>query len=277
MVKFPSRDNENEKDDWDDWIKANNLSKLFEKLKPELRLVNILFDKVIITHSFLQFHSHVIGYAVNSPTDQLAISALAIEIVCNFGGPRIVLSITPVASLKAEQQKQFIQEALCVIHEKGSCPIVVVCDNCPLNQGTFSLFGGPGQITYEGLDLFLIYDFPHIFKNVRNNWFTEALYEDDRQNSLRLTKLTYTSVNPEPLQCQSVPLVYQVFNEKTVAAMKALKDKLKIQKGTILFIEIISNWFKMMNIKDKFVHQRLRDNFRAPWSIGQMVVKVFHI
>ena len=58
-------------------------------------------------------------------------------------------------------------------------------------------------------DLFLIYDFPHIFKNVRNNWFTEALkeieftvdgheylawwsdivnrYEDDRQNSLRLT------------------------------------------------------------------------------------------
>ena len=85
---------------------------------------------------------------------------------------------------------------------------------------------------------------------------------------MRLTKLTYTSVNPKPLQRQSVPLVYQVFNEKTVAAMKALKDKLKIQEGTILFIEIISNWLKMMNIKDKFVHQRLRDNFCAPWSNG---------
>ena len=205
----------------------NNLSKLFEKLKPEQRLVNILFDEVKLKKAMRYNDSHVIGYAVNSPTDQLATSALAIEIVCNFGGPRFVLSITPVASLKAEQQKQFIQEALRFIREKGGCPIVVVCDNCPLNQGTFSLFGDPGQIKYEGLDLFLIYDFPHIFENARNNWFTEGLkeieftvdgheylacwsdivnlYEDDRQNSLRLTKLTYTSINPKPLQRQSVP------------------------------------------------------------------------
>ena len=265
----------------------NSLSNLFQELKTEQRLVNVLFDEVKLKKAMRYSNSHVVGHAVNKP-DQLANSALAIEIVCHFGGPRFVLNITPVACLTAVQLKELIQEALRVIREKGGCPIALISDNCPLNQGTYSLFGGPGHIAYEGLDLFLIYDFPHIFKNVRNNWFTEALkelkftvdgheylarwsdvvslYEEDRQNSLRLTKLTYTSVNPKPLQRQSVPLVHQVFHEKTVAAMKALKDKLNIQEGTILFIEMISNWFKMLNIKDKFVHQRLRDNLRAPWS-----------
>ena len=38
-----------------------------------------------------------------------------------------------------------------------------------------------------------------------------------------------------------------------------------ISLGTLLFVQIISDWFKIMNIKDKFIHQRLNDNLRAPW------------
>ncbi|KAI6650787.1 hypothetical protein LOD99_7838 [Oopsacas minuta] len=82
-------------------------------------------------------------------------------------------------------------------------------------------------------------------KNLRNNWITDklqelssvddgieylacwkdihALYEEDKKSPLQLTKLTYTSVFPKPLQRQSVPLVCQVFHEKTVVALKALK------------------------------------------------------
>ena len=68
-----------------------------------------------------------------------------------------------------------IEESIHVIREKGGCPIVNVCDNCPLNQGVYSLLGGPGKIDMpNGLPMFLIYDYIHIFKNLRNNWITEA-------------------------------------------------------------------------------------------------------
>ena len=43
---------------------------------------------------------------------------------------------------------------------------------CPLNQGVYRLLGGPGKVTLCGIDIYLIYDYVHIMKNVRNNWIT---------------------------------------------------------------------------------------------------------
>lgn len=129
---------------------------------------------------------------------------------------------------------------------------------------------------------FLVYDFIHIFKNIRNNCITEKLKElsftvnnkeyvacwDDvtqlhnevKQNSIRLTKLSYCCVHPKPLQRQSVQLVCRVFNDKTHAAFKVLQGRIIFQEGTPIFIYLITQWFKMMNVKDKFSCSR------APWT-----------
>ena len=77
-----------------------------------------------------------------------------------------------------------------------------------------------------------------------------SLYMEDRNTSIRLTKLTYNSIFPKPLQRQSVPLVCQVSHDKTVAALTTLKTKLNINEGTIELVRLVTNWFKMMNIKD---------------------------
>ena len=74
--------------------------------------------------------------------------------------------------------------------------------------------GGPGKafINVINSDIFLVFDYIYSFKNVRNNWITvpdkelsfikkgktyvarwkdiEALYEEDRKNHIRLTKIT---------------------------------------------------------------------------------------
>ena len=124
--------------------------------------------------------------------------------------------------------------------------------------------GGPGKVHLKNfeLSLFLV-SYVHIFKNIRNKWITEEnqqlsfsvdgknyiahwsdireLYEEDRKKLIRLTKLTHTSVFPKPLQRQSIPLVCQVFNDKTVAALSTLKCKLKISEGTIKFVRIRTN------------------------------------
>ena len=81
----------------------------------------------------------------------------------------------------------------------------------------------------------------------------EALYIEDRKNSIRLTKITYTAVYTKPLQRQSVPFFCQIFNDNTVSALSSLKDKLSISEGTIVFVKLMSDWFHMMNVKDRFI------------------------
>ena len=79
-------------------------------------------------------NSHIVCHSSNR-INELATHALVVEIVCHFGGPRFVLSITPESNINTPQLKALIDEALWVIRKKGGTPIVVICDNCLLNQG----------------------------------------------------------------------------------------------------------------------------------------------
>ena len=83
-----------------------------------------------------------------------------------------------------------------------------------------------------------------------------------------MTKITHSATYPKPLQRQSVPLVCQVSNDKTVAALKTLKNNLKMNGGTIEFVQMITNWFKMTNIKDKYSCIYMRVEFSFPWTLG---------
>ena len=58
-------------------------------------------------------------------------------------------------------------------------------------------------------------------------------------------------VNLEQLQHNSLPIVFNIFNRKTRAAFRALHNFLKLKDGTTILIELISQWFKIMNKKDK--------------------------
>ena len=170
----------------------------------------------------------------------------------------------------------------------------LVCENCATNQKVYKLIGGPGKVTieYKGeiYFLFLVFYYVHIYKNIRNNWITEInqqlcftkgskeylacwsdvvmLYEEDRNSAIRLTKPTNTSVHTKPLQRQSVPLITQVFNDKTVAAFKALKDTISFNEGTFILVQLVTDWFKMMNVKDKFASICSRDELRSPWELN---------
>ena len=94
----------------------------------------------------------------------------------------------------------------------------------------------------------------------------EALYEEDRRNHIRLTKITYTPMYPKPLQRQSVPFVCQILHDKTVAAPSIVKDKLDLSESTIIFVKLITDWFHMMNVKDRYSGINMRDECRQPWT-----------
>ena len=167
-------------------------------------------------------------------------------------------------------------DAISVVKSKGGYIVPIVCDNCPTNQAVYKLMGGPGKTKLaDQSEVYLVFDYVHVYKNLRNNWITEktqqlpfgkdgkeyiacwsdvvALHQEGNKSALRLTN---TSVHTNPLQRQCVPLVRKVFNGKIIAAFKALKSEINFSEGT--------EWFKVMNVKDRFVSIRSRDELRSP-------------
>ena len=237
-----------------------NLKQLCQKLLPQQRLVNLLFDEVKLTETLRYSGGRVVGYAQNDSGDNevLATHALVIEILCHFGGPKYIQCIYPVAKLNSDQLREIILQALVAVSNAGLTIISCVCDNCNTNVSVYGKLGAPGKVFIDAVNsyVFLVFDYVHSFKNIRNNWITvhdqelsftkagkkyvarwkdiEALYNEVRKNNIRLTKITYTAVYPKPLQRQSVPFVCQIFNDQTVAALSTLKDKLGISERTII-------------------------------------------
>ena len=71
---------------------------------------------------------------------------------------------------------------------------------------------------------------------------------------------------PDQAYRQSVPFVCQIFYDKTVAALSTVKDKLGLSEGTIIFVKLITDWFHMMNAKDRYFGINMRDECRQPWT-----------
>ena len=176
----------------------DNLDLLFKELKPEQRLVNVLFDEVKLTTSLRFTGGHIVGHATNKPgvVDTIATSALVIEIICHHAGPRYVFRVHPVAKLNAEELQNMLLEAVSVIKSKGGDIVSLVCDNCATNQKVYKLMSGPGKVTieYKGevYSLFLVFDYVHVYKNIRNNWITEITQQ-----------LCFTKDSKEYLACWS--------------------------------------------------------------------------
>ena len=65
------------------------------------------------------------------------------------------------------------------MREKGEVPVALISDNHAINRSAYELLGGPGDVVLEpdGHNVILTHDFDHVFKNVRNNWFTEKTKE----------------------------------------------------------------------------------------------------
>jgi hypothetical protein len=213
-------------------LQDSNLQAALSELKPEQRLVNVVFDEVKLKSVHRFTGGHVSGHEAKKP-QKLATSALAFELICHYGGPRFTVRVIPVANLDAKQLKEYVLEVITTVRGRGGRPVSIICENCPLNQRLYKDLSGPGlvQLQNVGQHVYLVYDYVHIFKNIRNNWITETqqemsfqlnglnytaswkdirrLLEIDSKTSLRMTKLTHTAVFPKVLPRQSVTTCMQ--------------------------------------------------------------------
>ena len=93
-----------------------------------------------------------------------------------FGGPQFIVKMLPVAKLDTTFLMEQTKLILKMLKKSSANPIVIVCDGNRVNQSLFKQFETikPWR-TCD--DLFLLSDYVHILKNIRNNWITEKTKE----------------------------------------------------------------------------------------------------
>ena len=165
-----------------------------------------------------------------------------------------------------------------VIISSGGHVTNVIVDN-RTNQAFFKLFAivkDKPSSTEDGS--FLLFDYVHLFKSIRNNWLTEKLSElefviDGEKLVARwtdlidlfhfgdLTKLSSLTVYPKPIERQRVSTCLKDFCDCTLSALKShTRIKQSDVRGTILFIEKILCSWKIVSNKEKYGDERHRSS-----------------
>ena len=142
---------------------------VFAKLQERQKETVVIIDEVYLKKALLYHGGKVYGKASNQP-GELATSMLGVMVKCLFGGPTFLLKMIPVTKVDAQFVYDQVKETLDIIRCAGGSTVALVCDGNRTNQKLFKLYKTvPGKpwLTTEGM--FLLFDFVHLVKNIRNN------------------------------------------------------------------------------------------------------------
>ena len=147
------------------------LKKVFQNMNERQKLCIVIFDEIYVKMALLFHGGSVFGKAIDNPS-KLAKSVLGIMVVCLYGGPKFLVKMLPVANLNAEFVHEINQTKKAIVSASGDK--VMVCDNNRVNQRYFKMFVTvPNKPWLTENGLFLLFDFVHLIKSLRNNWLTE--------------------------------------------------------------------------------------------------------
>jgi len=257
------------------------LSAFFSGIPENQKNCLLLLDEVYVKPS-LQYHGGaVFGKAVNRP-DLLANTVLSFMIVCLFNGPKLLYRMLPVKQLDSVFLYEQTNLILKLISQAGGIVKAIICDNNRVNQSFFKMFNG--NVPWQSKDnVFLLFDFVHLIKSVRNNWITEKtkkliFYEDnepkvaswshlenllryEKQNIVKMSNLTDVAVYPSPVERQKVSFCLKVFCDRTLSALRC-HPEMSNSNDTALFIDKVLRFWKIMNVKCPFENIRMKDECR---------------
>ena len=161
--------------------------------------------------------------------------------------------------------------------------IAIICDNSRVNQKFFKLSVSVTDKPWLILDgVYLLFDFVHLLKSIRNNWITEKthtlefidmesgeicfakwkdlveLYKSELESDLKMTKLDYKSLHHNNFEKQKFNLACNIFNEKTCVALAGKEGK----EVTFKFINYVTKIWNILNIRSTDIAYRLNDSNR---------------
>ena len=231
------------------------------------------------------------GRARNRP-ELLANAVLGFMINCMFGGPSFLAKMLPVAKLDASFLKNQMDLTVACVEKSGGSVIAFVCDDNRTNQKYFKSFPTVPDKPWVTVDnKYLLFDYVHLIKSIRNNWLTEKsgelLFEHDgvirtakwshlvqlynfetSGEFVKMSKLTEKAIRPKSTEKQSVSICLQVFCEETLTSLLThpiLKHDPEVSE-TALFIQNVIRFWKIVNVHSKGFDTRKNDPDRAVFS-----------
>ena len=262
------------------------LNQIFSKLDEKDKSCILLLDEVYVKPSLTYQGGTIFGKAVNHP-DLLATTILSFMVCPLFGGPKFLYKVYPVVKLDTDF---LYTETMNILNDMKSVGVdikAIVADNNRVNQSFFKRFPCAKNPWLSDDNYFLLFDFVHLIKSIRNNWITEKtqelqftyegktylakwsdikkLYELEQNSLVKLSKLTDVAVSPKPIERQKVETCLRVFCDETISAMETHTGMSGAgAEGTILFLKLVTKFWKIMNVRSKNEHIFKRDDDKAP-------------
>ena len=179
-------------------------------------------------------------------------------------------------------KENLLCDILLQIEKSGIEIWAVTCDSGPSNQAALRKLGITKENTSfpNPLDpnrqIFVFLDVPHLLKLIRNHALDEGIFlggtatkitRQDFQGVLDANKpgefkihhkLTSTHINCAGIQRQRVRLASQLLSHTSAVAMKILSPEKTLQSD---FVELVNNWFDVLNSRVKFSKNKLNCGF----------------
>ena len=254
------------------------VEKVFEKLVGMETCSKILIDEIHFKPGVQYQGGHLFGFSSHQP-GMSVITILGLLIGPLMGKPAFIARLIPVFSLTGDLLYEQINMSIKIIHDANGVVYSVMSDNLRANQSKFTLFCNNYRSksiysvnhpvpNIEFAELFLLYDPVHLLKNIRNNWCTEksqrftyfdaennctgiaswwdliSIYQRESEGVVKETTLSCAALYPTNFEKQKVSLALQVFNEKTVTALKTQDSK-----ETARFVQLVLKDVEMIKHK----------------------------
>jgi len=247
------------------------------------RYCTLVFDEMKIKH-FLEYSKYldlVEGYEDLGPlgrSNKLAGQAMVFLIRGLYASWKLPISyFFTSTSVKHMDLSILLMDVIEKLLDCGFIVTAMICDQGKNNVAALvkdlKMTKDKPFVEVQGRKIFSIFDVPHIFKNLRNNFklnnfiykgkeasFKDLrdVYEIDKNSgtSRSLLKITDSHMNPGPFQLMSCKLAMQLFSNSMAAAMETciMTEQLKSNTAvnTLDMVKELNNLLDVLNSKSLF-------------------------
>lgn len=280
------------------------LKKKFTTLDDHTKTCNLMMDEIYVKPELTYKGGKLEGFVVNNNENDLCLATTIQTYMISsvLGKNKDVVGLFPVKDLNTAVLQDLTLQVLKALTEIGYKVICIISDNNSVNRNMFERLCNGNLKSYfvnpfdEKQCIYVLFDSVHLFKCIRNNWLNQIdnnqtfIFPDfnDPSSEKKLTasvshlKMLYTYeenhvvkmapalskqvLYPTSIERQNVMFCVRLFDEKNVAALKQLGEinETSIYDGTICFLQIILQWWKIVNVKHRFKDERFNDPHYKP-------------
>ncbi|CAH2084792.1 unnamed protein product [Euphydryas editha] len=239
-----------------DPMSMNHLKKKSESLSDKDKTCVILFDEIALKKRLIYniTTDKIDGYedlGDGKRSEKIADHALVIMLQgVHKSMKQPIAHYFVKGTIATEKLAIIIKDVIRAITEAGYEVIATVCDQGPTNMGALNLLKTWGHSTephyffLDGKKVFIIYDVPHLFKSIRNNflqagemimdnkkgkWTHLIKLEEKNSSTLHFKKISKLHVNPKFRTKMKVKLAAQILSNTVAAILKLQAESVENQ------------------------------------------------